>query len=253
MSDSKELYVKQHAGAQSDALTVKASSPTVAVSSPATALAKKVTAEDVKAKVEAQLHVALEEARKRKRPEIAEPLYWWEIYAFIIQPGAQLIPPASFFDGPLLPNKVIRKGEKAYIVTVIILNPFGLPQDPNIVPCDFLSIWRLPYTVEYHTCNLTECEKGPANQNAKHTGYLVPGQCYYVDVLEFTAQEEGCIFETNICARILSCQDVGNPNHLQPTPPFAGFARTTINLDPELFFPSPFLEFDNPLRYMVYE
>lgn len=254
MPTAKEFYVRQHAGAPSDTLTVKASSSTAAAPSPATALAKKVTAADVKAKVEAQLHVALEEARKKKKPELAEPLYWWEIYAFLIQPGAQLVPPASFFDSPLLPNKVIRKGEKAYIVTVIILNPFGLPQDRNIVPCDFLSIWCLPYEVEYHTCNVSECRKGPANLNVKHSGlHLVPGQCYYVDVLEFTAEEEGCIFETNICARILCCEQENNPNPPQPTPPFAGFARTTINLDPELFFPSPFLEFDNPLRFMVYE
>ena len=221
------------------------------VAAPEHALARTVTAEDIKAKVEAELQAALDKARTMPREELAEPLYWWEIYAFLIQPGAQLVPPASFFSSPLLPNKVIRVGEQAYIVTVIILNPFGLPQDPNIVPCDFLSIWSLPFEVEYHTANVTEVKKGPANQNAKHTGHLVPGQCFYVDVLEFTAQEEGCIFETNICARILGCEEGGRKNQLAP--PFAGFARTTINLDPELFFPSQFLEFDNPLRYQVYE
>jgi hypothetical protein len=218
----------------------------------APAPAEAVTAEEVKKWVEAKLQTALEEARERTRPLIAEPLFWWEIYAFVIQPGAQLVPPASFFDNPLLPHKVIRVGQQAFIVTVVILNPFRLPQDPNIVPCDFLSIFSLPYEIDYHTCNLTECKKGPANQNARHSGHLVPGQCFYVDVLEFTAQEEGCIFETNVCARILGCEHDGNRQQ-QLAPPFAGFARTTINLDPELFFPSPLLGFDNPLRYMVYE
>jgi hypothetical protein len=221
------------------------------VETPEHAPAKPITAEDVKARVEAELRAALEQARTMQRIQVADPLYWWEIYAFVIQPGAQLVPPASFFDSPLLPHKVIRVGQKAYIVSVIILNPFGLPQDPNIVPCDFLSTFSLPYEIDYHTCNATECKKGPANQNARHSGHLVPGQCFYVDVLEFTAQEEGCIFETNVCARILGC-DNGNRQQ-QLAPPFAGFARTTINLDPELFFPSPLLEFDNPLRYMVYE
>ncbi len=213
---------------------------------------KAVTAEEVKKWVETELQSALEKARERPKPLIAQPLFWWEIYAFVIQPGAQLVPPASFFDSPLLPHKVIRVGEQAFIVTVVVLNPFRLSQDRNIVPCDYLSIWSTPYEIDYHTCNVTECKKGPANQNATHSGHLVPGQCFYVDVLEFTAQEEGCIFETNVCARILGCEHDGNRRQ-QLAPPFAGFARTTINLDPELFFPSPLLGFDNPLRYMVYE
>lgn len=211
---------------------------------------REVTAEDVKAQIEAQLQSSLETALTTPRQEIAEPLFWWEIYAYgPIQPGAQLVPPATFLSSPLLPGKVIRVGEKAFIVTVFVLNPFPLPQDPNIIPCDFLSVWRLPYTVEYHTCNVSNCTRGPADLNVKHEGaHLVPGQCYYVDVLEFTAREEGCIFETNICVRILDCE-----SSVPSASPFAGFARTTINLDPELFLPSPLLEFDNPLRFMVYE
>lgn len=213
---------------------------------------KPITPEDVKARVEKELQAALEKARTMPRAQLAEPLYWWDIYAFVVQPDAQLVPPASFFDGPLLPNQVIRVGDKAFIVSVLILNPFRLPQDPNIIPCDFLSQFSLPYEIDYHTCNATECKKGPANQNAKHSGCLVPRQCFYVDVLEFTAQEEGCIFETNVCARILGCGDCGNGEQ-QLAPPFAGFARTTFNLDPDLFFPAPFVEYNNPLRYMVYK
>src|SRR5262245_19382616 len=219
------------------------------VAAPEHALVKGATAEDVKALVEAELRYSLEKAKSKTKTEIAEPLYWWELYSFLFQFPAHLAPP---FNGPLLSHKVIRVGEKAYIVTVIILIPFPLPHAPNIVPCDFLSMFCLPYEVEYHTCNVSECRKGPANLNVKHKGYLVPGQCYYVDVLEFTAEEEGCILETNVCARILCCEHPETPVKF-PQPPFAGFARTTINLDPELFFPSPFLAFDNPLRFMVYE
>lgn len=243
MPNARELYVKEHAGVQQGTLTVKSSATTEA------APAKKLTAADVKAQLEKQLRAAYEKALITPRAQLAEPLFWWEIFSIgPIQPGAQLVPPDTFLGSPLLPGKVIRNGESAFIATVIILNPFPLPQDPLIIPCDFLSVFSLPFEVDYHTCNLTTCEPAGANLNVKNTGALVPGQCFYVDVLEFKADEAGCLFETNICARILGC-DGKTPN----ASPFAGFARTTINIDPELFFPTPLLEFDNPIRFMVYE
>ncbi len=242
MSNARELYVKQHAGVQQGTLTVKSGATEAAP-------AKKPTAADVKAQLEKQLQAAYEEALTKPRAQLAEPLFWWEIYSIgPIQVGAQLVPPATFLDSPLLPGKVIRNGESAFIATVIVLNPFPLPQDPLIIPRDFLSVFSLPFEVDYHTCNLTTCEPAGANLNVKNTGALVPGQTFYVDVMEFTADEAGCLFETNICARILGC-DGKTPN----ASPFAGFARTTINIDPELFFPTPVLEFDNPIRFMVYE
>lgn len=243
MSNARELYVKQHAGVQQGTVTVRSGATTEA------AQGKKPTAADVKAYLEKQLQAAYEEALTKPRPQLAEPLFWWEIVSIgPIQAGAQLVPPASFLDSPLLPGKVIRNGESAFIATVLIINPFPLPQDPLIVPRDFLTVFSLPFEVDYHTCNLTTCEPAGANLNVKNTGALVPGQTFYVDVLEFTAEDAGCLFETNICARILGC-DGRTPN----ASPFAGFARTTINIDPELFFPTQVLEFDNPIRFMVYE
>jgi hypothetical protein len=243
MPNSRELYVTEHAGVQQGTLTVKSGVSTEA------APAKKLTAADVKANLEKQLRAAYEKALTKPRAQIAEPLFWWEIFALgPIQAGAQLVPPATFLSSPLLPGKVIRKGETGFIVTFFILNPFPLPQDPLIIPSDFLSVFSLPFEIDYHTCNGTTCEPAGANLNVKHTGNLVPGQFFYVDVLEFVAEDPGCIFETNICARILGC-DGKTPN----ASPFAGFARTTINVDPELFFPTPLLEFDNPVRFMVYE
>jgi hypothetical protein len=209
-----------------------------------------VTAEDIRAKLEARLQSALETARASYKPEVAEPLGWWEIYAIgPIQPGAQLVPPASFLDSPLSPDKVIRKGEKAYIATVVIINPCALPQDPNINPTSFLTPFGLPLEVEYHTANVTDVTKGPASMNVTHsTLHLLPNVSYYVDVLEFDGDKEGCIYETNICARILDCS-----GKTPSASPFAAFARTTINIDEELFLPSQVLEFDNPVRFMVYE
>jgi hypothetical protein len=207
--------------------------------------APSITAEDVKARIEAQLKSALDEAKSMQREQLAEPLYWWDLYAYGPIQFGSLVPPAGFLDSPLQPGRILRVGEKAYLVTVLVINPFPLPQDPMIVPVDFLTVWKLPFTIEYHTVNATHCT--PAG-TVQHWGYLEPGQAYYVDVLEIDATEPGCVFETNICARILDC------HKSTPSPsPFAGFARATINLDPELFLPTQFLEFDNPVRYMVYE
>ena len=204
-----------------------------------------VTAEDVKAKAEAELQAALDAARAMPRDQLAEPLYWWEIYALGPVQFGPLVPPGTFLDRDLQPGRIIRLGESAFLVSVLLLNPFPLPQDPGIIPCDFLTPFQLPYRIEYHTINVDNLT---SLGTVVHEGYLYPGQCYYVDVLEITPSDPGCIFETNICARILDCH--------KSTPsasPFAGFARSIINLDPELFLPTTFLEFDNPVRYMVYE
>ena len=214
-------------------------------------------ADDVKARVEAQLQAALETALTAQRDQIAEPLYWWEIFGYgPIQIPSPLVPTAGLLDSPLAPGKILRVGEQGYLVSVFIINPFPLPQDPGIRPVDFLTVWKLPYRIDYHTCNATTCQPAGPELNVTHYGNLIPGQAYYVDVLEFTAREEGCVYETNICARILDCES-GHPGsghgHTASPSPFAGFARSIYNLDPELFLPTQYLEFDNPIRFMVYE
>jgi hypothetical protein len=220
------------------------------------AVAPRVTAEDVKAQIEARLQASLEKLISTPRQEIAEPLNWWDLYGVgPIQPSARLAPP--LYPAPLLPHQVIRVGEQAFIVTVMVLNPFELPNAPGVIPCEILSSFCLPYSIEYHTCNVTECKPGPANLNVKHEGHLEPGQCFYVDVLEFIAQEEGCIFETNICARILCCEYENEP--LREQPPFAGFATWTYSIDDDFLanlyglWPSGPGFYKSPVRFMVYE
>jgi hypothetical protein len=214
----------------------------------------KVTAEEVKVQLEAQLQAAYEKAASTPRKEVAEPLFWWDLYAIgPIQPDAGfygVTPP------PFLPHRVIRAGEEAYIATILILNPFPLPVPPyGLVPSDILSNFCLPYKIEYHTCDTTNCTKGPANLNVTHEGHFVPGHFIYVDILHFKAERAGCIFETNICARILGCEykDKYGRTIECTAPPFAGFARWIVNLDPDLLFGAPLFEFDNPVRFMVYE
>src|SRR5262245_23499808 len=82
-----------------------------------------VTAADVQAQIEARLQAALDEMLATPRDEIAEPLNWWDLYgAGPYQVAARLTPPLN--PAPLLPHQVIRVGEKAFIATVIWLNPF---------------------------------------------------------------------------------------------------------------------------------
>ncbi|HEX9655123.1 MAG TPA: hypothetical protein VGA99_15560 [bacterium] len=200
----------------------------------------KVTPEEVKALVEAKLLAILERAGQNASPEIAEPLGEWDLVALgPIQPGAGLFPGPQ----PYLPHQIIRVGEVAFIVTILYA--------PKLYH------FCLPYEVEYCTGDLCEWKKGPTYLNVKHHGHFSSQTPFAIDVLGFRAQDAGCIFEMNICARIL-CADP----HTAAQPPFAGFARRIFDLDPELPFPffpdtNSFIpahwQFDQPIRFMIYE
>jgi hypothetical protein len=206
-----------------------------------------VSVEDIRASLEARLQSALETARASFSPEVAEPQGWWDVYALgPIQPGAQLVPSASFLDSPLMPNKVIRSSELAYVATIVVINPFPLPQDPGINPTSFLTPFGLPLEIEYHT--MCDAIPGPASIVTHSTLNLIPGQSFYVDILQYGPGLVKGIYETNITARILDASGM-TPS----ASPFAGFARATMNIDEDLFFTSPAMEFDNPLRFIVYE
>lgn len=246
MSDAKEFIVKQHAGAGTDTLTVQATSTTLAAPSPATAVAKKVTAEDVKAHYEALLKSSLDKALNAPQKEVAELQGWWDIIAFgPIQP---------ILNPPFRPSDVIRAGEPAFIVTVLILNPFPI-LPPGISPCDILSKFALPYEITYQTGNVTTWTKAPAPLTSeKDPLYLVPGQCFYIDVLEFTPQDrDEVMYEMNISARIFGCTRHGKNGKDKENyaPPFAGFAREVVEVDSSFFRPAPFLN-SAPIRFLVY-
>lgn len=198
-----------------------------------------VTAEDVKAMVEARVRAAIEKAKAKPKPEVAEPYEWWNLYSY--GPLQNFQP-----NGPLPPNQVIKVGEPAWVTTVLVLNwnPI-LPPPPGMSPGDLLSNFGLPYQIEYQTANLSAWALG--GPNAIHAGNLVPGTDWYVDVLPFTAGQAG-MFEMNICARILGNPPVAN------APRFAGFARWIGDFDPELFWPGPTpgWHYELPLKFMVY-
>jgi hypothetical protein len=205
------------------------------------AVAKQFTAVDVQAMLQARLQSALDQAMATPATQEAAPEGWWDLVAIgPIKPGAGTTPPLGF-NGPLLPNQVIRSGETAYVATILILNMFY----PQPSACDVLADFALPYEITYQTGNLTTWSPGPKALNVEHNYSLVPGQAFYVDVLEFKAEGlDEVMYEMNVSARIFGC----NENY---APPFAGFAREVVDIDPSLFRPAPGMV-SQPIRFMIY-
>jgi hypothetical protein len=205
-------------------------------------------AEEVKAQVEALVTAKLEQMMvSPARPERAEPLNWWDIYAFgPFQPGANTVPPSGFA-GPLLPHQVIRTGESAFVAAVMVLNPVG-PTIPTSL--DILSNFALPYEVEYATGELKHWQPGPASLQNQSSGNLAPGVAVYVDVFGFVPQNPG-LYEMNICARIFGSDE-------NPAPPFSGFATWVYDPDQDylgslLGQGGPGLYHKAPIRFQVYK
>jgi hypothetical protein len=200
---------------------------------------RQVTAEDVKAHVEARLQAALDQALSGPpAAQVAELQGWWDMYAL----GPIQV---TRLGGPFPPNDVIRAGEPAFVVTILILNPNPI-LPPGISPGDILSKFALTYEVTYQTGNLTKWQQAGAPLTSEHDGLkLVPGQYFYVDVLEFTPRDKDeVMYEMNISARIFGCNE-------SYAPPFAGFAREVYDIDPDMFSPAPGLG-ARPIRFLVY-
>lgn len=218
------------------------------------------TAEDIKARIQARVKSAVDQAMTRVGLEIAVPEEWWNLWA--VGPVKEIAP-----GGPLLPHKVIKIGEKAYVYTVIWFNPATLPNGINA--CSFVTNLGCELVVRYCTGNVCTWTRGPNDFNAEHNLTLVPDQCWYVDVLEFTAETEG-LYEMHICARVTGCHD-------DSAPPLAGFATAVADIDADIFYPrqlTPELpeeipphtmpwpgfpsgtysrwEYDIPIRFLIY-
>jgi len=193
------------------------------------------TEEDITAHAEAAVTAAYERAEAEIGPELAEVMGWWDIAGY---GRIQIIAPGQ----PLLPHAVIKVGEKAYVLALMLLNPFqALPGGTNAG--DVLSNFALPYEIQYQAGNLTNWTLGQPDMQAVHAGNLVPGQYFYVDVLAFTGSQPG-LYEMNISARLLGAAppDVSAPQ-------FGAFATTVFSLDaPGLFGPAP----PSPMRFQVY-
>lgn len=192
------------------------------------------TVETAKAAVEARVKAAIDEGsrrrflpqaeRERLRPEIAEPEGWWNVWALgpfqVTAPG-----------GPLLPNKIVRINETFSVAVVVWFSDSILPNGPSI--CNLITSLGSGIRLDYCTADL--CRVAAATQFSRNNILinLVPGQCFYTDVQTFTATAgtESCVYEMNICAKILGCP----PNYAATQ--LAGFASAVFDFDPDLFYP----------------
>jgi hypothetical protein len=198
-------------------------------------LAYGLSAADIKAEIEARVQAKLDAAMAAGAgAERAELQNWWDIYAVgAIQPiGAP----------PVLPHQIVKAGEPAYVVSVLVLNPFQPLPGPTTA-ADLLSNFGLPFEVQFQTSNMTAMV--PAANDVQASNFT-PGVFVYVNVSLLPTAIPG-IYETNILARIEGA------NVPTSAPQFGGFATAILDLDaPGLFGPGPGINFNQPLRYMVY-
>jgi hypothetical protein len=224
------------------------------------------TIKTVKARVDAKVQSAVDQAMTRVGLEKAEPEGWWNLWA--VGPIQEIKA-----GGPLLPHSVIKIGEKAYVYTVIWLNPTRtLNGGPTV--CNMVTNLGCSFRIKYCTGNV--CTWTPAaGLSTDHEVKMEPGKCWYVDVLEFTAKDEGC-YEMHICVNVKGCTEGA-------APALAGFATAVADIDADLFYPawptvpppevrqppgvpphevpgwrdvpyghSPRWEYDIPIRFMIY-
>lgn len=181
------------------------------------------TLEAIRAEVEARFASALEEAG----PEITEaPFpYDWEVFAF-----------GPFQTPALMPGRIIALGEDAFIVTVVWMNQ---------LMCANVAGFEGKIALSYYTANTQEWHAIP-NMEYHCCIPVTAADCpFFIHIWKFKPTEEGCILETNICAKICNCKD-----HVVPG--YAGFVRWVHDFDAEALWPAG-PRFDHPIRYMVYD
>ncbi len=217
--------------------TVQVRQPTPETMAPPT-----VSGEEIKEMVNVMLQAAYERHLATPSQEMAEPLYWWDVVALgPVQPGAGLLPPTSFA-GPLLPNQVIRVGQKAFVAAILLLNTHF--PTTTLSAAELLSNFALPYEIEYSTGELKKWQAAPAYLQHMGGGNLTPNVPWAIDVFNFVAQDEG-LYEMNISARIFGCGRV-------TAPPFSAYAHIVADIDADIFKTHPRIQVDQPIRFQVY-
>lgn len=211
-------------------VTVSKSVMEQAAAAAESAIAKRSEA-DIAAEIRAQVIAKLEE-RMAQHEERVELENWWDIWA--------LGPVQPIGNPPFSPGCVVKAGEAAYAVAVLVLNPFQ-PVGPTNA-ADLLSGFALPYEIQFQTGNLTTMAPAGAVVTG---GAFVPSLYVYVAVAALPTATPG-MYETNILARIM---DAGGGS----APHFGGFATAILDLDSAgLFGPAAGVNFNQPIRYVVY-
>ena len=174
------------------------------------------------------------------KAEAAAPENWWDIY--LIGPyqfGAGSVPPVPLGGGPLLPHRVIRKGETFWFATVLYLNP-AFPT--GISACNLLTTMACPYQIKYYSGSLSMWS--PASYNTVVNNSFDPLHgCFYVDLVSFQAQQPDLI-EMNVTAQIMNCNKL-------PLPYFGGFASAVYQFNSGIFGPSEGFSFNVGARFLI--
>jgi hypothetical protein len=134
-------------------------------------------------------------------------------------------------------------GEEAYVDTIVWLNPIMAAAVESFGSCISLG---------YHTANtqtmtpVSELDAqrsiDPALMEPVYSDPWVGD--FYLCTWKFQPKDPGCLYETNICARLCTCNN-------RSVPGYAAFVRWVADFDWDMFFGSPGWEFNNPIRYLV--
>lgn len=190
-----------------------------------------VSADEVRAAIEAQIQAAYEEAMARGVPQTAGPALWWDMYAY----GPFKAPLAPF----PAPHQIVRLGETVFVASILYLNQAY----PSPTAAEVLATFGMPYTISWDTNNVTNLSK-EVSLSGSRTSNFVPGQAWYVDVIELKPEHEG-IHELNLRGRITGCNG-------ELAPPFAGYATLVYEFDSSLFSLGSHSRYQGPVRFDVY-
>ena len=185
--------------------------------------------EAIKAQVEAEFAAALEKQATLEVGITPPHLpFKWNVYAR----GPYTLPGYS-------PGRILRVGQPAYIAVVVAMNALMYSTVEGFEADILLNFWTsntqtmqpIP-SLAYHCC----IEPRPPHY----------GISYSCCVWRFVPPIQACLCETNCCCRLCNCEGYTVPG-------YAAFVRWVENFDPEWLYPKPGYEFDNPIRYMVYD
>lgn len=200
------------------------------------------TTEDVRARIEARVKSMEDELYARMpdletgmvRPEVAEPLPWWDLFVI----GPLQFPPF------LQPSSVIAVGEPAFIATLVVVNPLPILPGP-ISPLTILA--GNAVEIKYRTGNLETWTTSEPTINSS----LLIGGVFNLDFQPFVATTQG-VKDLSISARI--------PGPGAAVWPFGGHASLMFSFDLEPLlsffgFPGAVPGFVNkvPCRFSVYQ
>lgn len=191
----------------------------------------------LKAKLDIEVESLAAKYKSTPREELGEPTFYWDVIAA----GPFNLPPPPW-PGPFpIGDRLIQVGEVAYFAVVVFLNPsFPAPHSA----CDMITAFGASIELNMVTSNMQTMSPAPSGLNPSQCILTSVGICTYTHIFEVVPQQEACLYETNICARICNCEH-------KYVRPYSAFARWVVGIDFDWIFGSPSITFDHPIRYRV--